>query len=457
MKKNDKNAGLGDTSLVLLRRRLTGLYTVTTSLILTLVMISFFIIRLQETRQRQADNFYELFTSLTTRLQSDTMISQSFLAQTEAAHQAIIHIEENGTALLYPGSWSAPTSRQELIQKAKELAAAEGIRSASPPISASSVSSSLFYLEGAAGETYHAKMLVLTRGTMVRSLCLIMYRPPLLLALRRSILQLCLLEILGIAALFLISRQFVGWSLKPVAESRRRQAEFIAAASHELRSPLAVLQSGAAALRIAQTSGAADRPAKDPDAAPSLPASILDTFESECSRMSRLIDDMLLLASADAKRWELRAAETDMDTLLIEVYETYEPLCRQKDVSLRLELPKQSLPALHVDAERIKQISFILLDNALTYSPAGKTIRIRAEAAHAFVLRVLDQGPGIPDAVKPHIFDRFYRADASRSDKAHFGLGLSIALELARLHGGSLTVADAPGGGCCFTLQLPAK
>ena len=131
----------------------------------------------------------------------------------------------------------------------------------------------------------------------------------------------------------------------------------------------------------------------------------------------------------------------------------------------------------------------ILLDNALSYTPAGRQIQIRAQTgtciknhcaslirtksptncdAHLaesnfqtrsrhryLILQVIDEGCGIPDDQKIHIFDRFYRADKARSSKSHFGLGLSIAKELVLLHRGTITITDNPDGGSCFSIILP--
>ncbi len=467
-------------SILTLRRRLTCLYAVTTSLILTLVLAVSLLTRVRDVRQSQLDEFSRLWESLRFRLQSDLSISQSYLAQTEASNSAVIHIEENGSPLLYAGSWSPRTKRQELIRQAKSLAEEENVFTTARPVSSSSITSSLLTFQGDSGETYYGRVMVIPYGKSVRSLCLISYVPPITSALREPLLQLFFLELLGILCLTAISWRFVGWSLKPVAESQQRQAEFIAAASHELRSPLAVLRSGIAALRAVT----AEIPDHSPEAHSSekavprtAPDSILSSLDSECGRMSRLVDDMLLLASADARTWRLNRTETDMDTLLIETYEAYLPLCRQKGISLKLELPRQPLPTLSADGERIRQVLAILLDNAMTYTPAGREIRIQAETAAArksdeVILRVIDQGPGIPDSDKARIFDRFYRADSARSDKSHFGLGLSIAKELVHLHGGSIEVTDAnmsrsslalcphtdaKAGGSCFTVRLPVK
>jgi Signal transduction histidine kinase len=433
-----------------LHRRLTWLYTITTGMILTMALAGFFMLRIRETRQAQLDSFYILWNSLSSRLSSDTAISHSFLAQVEVDSQSIIHIEENGTPLIFSGSWTPATERQILIERAKKQANAQGISTSTAPVSSSSLASTLLTIDGENQDQYYAMVLVLSHKNGVRSLCLVSCLPPILKTLKKTLFVLFGLDLAGILCLLFFSWNFVEWSLRPVEESRRKQAEFIAAASHELRSPLAVLRSGCAAVL----------------AAPTQKETLLKTMDSECARMSRLIDDMLFLASADAKTWDIRLVQTDMDTLLIETYEAFLPACSDKQIALRLELPKEPLPLALADPERIRQILFILLDNALSYTPANKEIRIHASlnsdfhprtlaSAQYLALQVIDQGCGIPDDVKDHVFDRFYRADKARSGKTHFGLGLSIAKELAKLHKGTITITDNPGGGSCFSLTLP--
>lgn len=110
------------------------------------------------------------------------------------------------------------------------------------------------------------------------------------------------------------------------------------------------------------------------------------------------------------------------------------------------------------DRGRLMQVLSVLLSNAADYAPPGSAVTLEARRGKTRALiTVSDQGPGVPDREKERIFDRFYRADAARSGKSHFGLGLSVARELAALHGGTLTVRDAPGGGAAFTLSLPLR
>ena len=108
------------------------------------------------------------------------------------------------------------------------------------------------------------------------------------------------------------------------------------------------------------------------------------------------------------------------------------------------------------DSQRIEQTVIILLDNALSYTPSGQSITLNLYYSHKkYYLQVIDSGKGIPDSEKDKIFDRFYQVNSSHSHKEHFGLGLSIAREICRKHGGKISVSDTLGGGSTFTLSLP--
>ena len=106
--------------------------------------------------------------------------------------------------------------------------------------------------------------------------------------------------------------------------------------------------------------------------------------------------------------------------------------------------------------ERISQVLGILLDNAISYVPAnGKIVLSLSQTETHFLIRVKDNGPGIPDSAKTSVFRRFYQADSARNNRQHFGLGLCIAYEIISLHKGTISVLDTPGGGSTFQISLP--
>ena len=190
--------------------------------------------------------------------------------------------------------------------------------------------------------------------------------------------------------------------------------------------------------------------------APDQASRLRQNIEVECARMSRLVDDLLSLARSDAGTWTIARETVDMDALLLETAELFCPVARQKGQRLLLEVPERDLPPVTGDPQRLRQVLSVLLDNAFSYTPQGGVVTLRAEVdGAALTLQVADTGPGISPQSLPYIFDRFYRADVSRTTKEHFGLGLSIAKELAALHGGTLRVARTGPEGTVFALRLP--
>ena len=172
-------------------------------------------------------------------------------------------------------------------------------------------------------------------------------------------------------------------------------------------------------------------------------------------RRSKLIDDMLLLTTADTGGWSIKAAPVEPDTLLLNLYEAFLPVAAEKNIALSITLPEEAVPTITGDKERITQVLSILLHNALSYTPQKGSVRLIL-ACHGknICFSVEDNGPGIPDKEKPLIFQRFYRADPSRRDREHFGLGLCVAQEIVQLHRGRLWVEDNPGGGARFRMII---
>lgn len=247
------------------------------------------------------------------------------------------------------------------------------------------------------------------------------------------------IALLSLAAVAGLCHLVAGRAIIPVQESMERQEQFVAAASHELRSPLTAIRTGFALLRV---DAGSERH--------------LTLMRREAERMSRLIDELLILAGGGSLRRNFRPESLEPDTLLIEFADTMMPQARRRGVRLELDLPEDALPPLRADADRVRQMLAILTDNALRYAPAGSdvTLQLRSTGKQC-IFRVIDHGPGIPEGEKKRVFDRFYRGSASRSNPDHFGLGLSVALELARIHGGDVTLTDTPGGGATFGILLP--
>lgn len=351
-------------------------------------------------------------------------------------HSLIIYIEENETPFFFPGTYESRTDRQELFKKIKAMAATEGIYPNSHPISSNTLQSSVFEISGARHDSYLGCVMITQTDSGYKKLILLQDITGSKMRLARNIFLYLLIDILGIFLLFLTGRSFVNRSLKPLEEMYLKQQDFTASASHELRSPLAVIRTAADA--AAHTPGQQEK--------------YLNIIKDECQRGNTLVKNLLLLSSAQQENWNVNMQYFELDEMLLHLMELYEPLCNAKDGTILLCLPEETLPPVYADPELCLQIFTILLDNAIAYGlpNAGKLILGVSRSHSLTTVCVTDFGPGISDEEKTLIFDPFYRQDKSRNEKTHFGLGLSIAARLAKLQHIKLQVRDTEGGGSTF-------
>ncbi|MCA9989926.1 MAG: HAMP domain-containing protein [Ardenticatenaceae bacterium] len=217
----------------------------------------------------------------------------------------------------------------------------------------------------------------------------------------------------------------------------RTQQRFLADVSHELRTPLTTIRGNVDLLR---RMGMAD-----PD--------FLDDIQAELERMTRLVNDLLLLARADVGSMPIMREPIDVDTLLVDVYRQVAMLT--PPVTMKLGEVDQA--RVLGDRDRLRQLFLNLLDNAIKYTPAGGTVRLSlSKTAERVEVVVSDTGVGIPEQDLPHIFDRFYRVDKARTRMmGGSGLGLSIVKSIVEAHGGDIHVTSEVGKGTTFYVSLP--
>lgn len=233
-----------------------------------------------------------------------------------------------------------------------------------------------------------------------------------------------------------------GRTLRPIAEAMARQQRFAAAASHQLRTPLTVLQGTMEVALLRQRS-----PAEYEEA--------LRTAVAEVERLSGLVADLLAVARADQDRDALRLGDVDLRAVATQAVAEVRSVAA--DAGQALELVAEEPLCLRGDAVKLRQAISILLENAVTYTPPGGVIRVvvRAERGRA-LLEVHDTGPGIAPEHLPRLFEWFYRVDpAADTGRGHLGLGLAMAAWIAETHGGAIDVASTPGAGSVFTIALP--
>jgi signal transduction histidine kinase len=220
-------------------------------------------------------------------------------------------------------------------------------------------------------------------------------------------------------------------------------SQFVADASHELRTPLAVVRTTAdLALRRART-----------------PESYRDSLQevaAEAERMTRLVEELLILARNDAAAEEMPLAAVDVREVLADVCDEMRSLAEMRQIRIRTAYGDRVIvvagnrPALH-------RLFLVLLDNALKFSRAGGEVILKVENSDSRVsVTIEDFGAGISESDLPHIFERFYRADRARSGGGH-GLGLSLAKSIARVHGASIEVHSTEGSGSRFQVNFVAR
>ena len=217
------------------------------------------------------------------------------------------------------------------------------------------------------------------------------------------------------------------------------QRRFLADVSHELRTPLTVIKGNVGLIRKL---GETDEES-------------LRSIETEVDRLTRLVGDLLLLAQAESGRLPLNMNPISLDTLLLEVFQQMKTLASDR---IKLKIIDIDQVMINADPDRIKQVFVNLISNAIHYTPKGGEIRISlSKNNQQALIEISDNGPGISEEDLPHIFERFYRSEKSRtrSKGSGFGLGLSIVYWIVSNHQGTIEVKSQEGEGTTFLIRLP--
>ena len=375
---------------------------------------------------------------MVTTMESQLVLSNEWIAQMERSGQFILSISDNGNPIFYEELVHTP-QRQQVVEGAREMAIREYGHT---PTRNTFVTRRIYFtMDRDDGNQYFVSVVLIPRESGTLEAVIIYPLAPYHQRIFHQRVIFMVLNLLGIGLLGVFSYFFTKRMLEPLKKSRKQQTEFIASASHELRTPLTVIQTSLSALDQAQGEEA---------------ARFRGAIETECERMSRLVNDLLALANADAYAYSAQMKEVELDTLLLDVVEKFDLLAKEKEIGLSATLPSHKVPKIKGDALRLTQVFAILLDNAISYCPTGSKVEVSMEVSKSRVqVQVKDNGLGIPDHEKEKIWERFYRVDDSRRGGKHFGLGLPIAKEIVNLHKGRITVKDNPEGGSIFVVSLP--
>lgn len=261
--------------------------------------------------------------------------------------------------------------------------------------------------------------------------------------------------LLGLLVIFLFFASFIGSfmakrAMVPIIEAYQRQQLFVADASHELRTPLSVLQASIEVLEIDEKNNISE-----------FSNSVLLDMKDEVRSMKKLVIDLLTLARSDSGQYGLNNEIFDFNTIANQILRTTKALGDLRNIKILLESENPLI--VYGDKEKLKQLIYILLDNAIKYSYNGGKIIISLyskiiEQSNYICIKVQDFGIGISDLQHDRIFDRFYRDDKNRTkETGGTGLGLAIAKSIVEAHGGKIEVESSPLKGTVFTVCIPNK
>jgi two-component system sensor histidine kinase BaeS len=225
-----------------------------------------------------------------------------------------------------------------------------------------------------------------------------------------------------------------------LAINERLRQEFLAGIAHELRTPLAILQSHLENMLEGITPATPER---------------FFSMQEEVMRLIRLVQDLRDLSLAEVRQLDLHLQEVDVNLLLRHTVEMLPPLLEEKRLSFEVTLD-DSLPKLLLDSDRMNQVFYNLLINAIRYTHPGTVIHIGSFRQEGKVcLVVTDEGPGIPAADLPHVFEHFYRGEKSRNrTRGGSGLGLALARQFVEVHDGTIRAENMPQGGNSFVIEF---
>lgn len=269
--------------------------------------------------------------------------------------------------------------------------------------------------------------------------------------IRQLILDLSVGMSLMVAIVATIGWFLSGLAMEPIRDSYQRLKQFTADASHELRNPIAVIQTN---VQVALA---------DPFPDPEAQRYHLQVVERLTRRLGRLVDDLLFLARQDSGIVQPRWSSVDFNDLLMEVIEEQDAIATEKNINLVVIPHTEGKWILQCDRDQITRLFTNLVSNAIQYTPANGKVTLELQNLKRlnvdyFQIKVIDTGIGISEEALPHLFDRFYRVDPARTKATGgSGLGLSIAQVIVENHNGRIQIESQVNQGTTVTVTLPQQ
>lgn len=263
--------------------------------------------------------------------------------------------------------------------------------------------------------------------------------------LRNQLLTSLLIFTLAMTGFYLISRFLAKLSLRPVAQAWEQQRQFVADASHELKTPITIILANTGIIQAHP-----DDPVREQ-------VKWINYIQDEAIRMKSLVDDLLFLAKSDAARLPVHPVQVSLDQVVTGALLPFESVAFEAGVTLTEEVT----PGISIqgDEAQLRRLVVILLDNAVKYAGENGAVTVRlSRVQDRPQLSVHNTGPAIPPEHLCHLFERFYRSDAARDrSQGGYGLGLAIAKSITEGHGGKISVSSTPTEGTTFTVVFPKK
>ena len=253
-------------------------------------------------------------------------------------------------------------------------------------------------------------------------------------------LLLGLVSLGGVSTMLLggASYWLAGRSLRPAQHAWHQQQTFVTNASHELRAPLTLIRASADVARRTTSDSSSHE--------------LLDDILQECDHMARLVDDLLTMSQLDARALPFHNERIELQPFLDSIARKIDRVASERGIFFTTAVTEGTI---HGDPTRLRQVILIIIDNALRHTPSGGTISLETEVQrdHMRIL-IKDTGNGIVPEHLPHLFERFYRVDSTRTEPDGTGIGLSLALALMRAQNGDIHITSRLGEGTCVTLLL---